>query len=141
MISLNRSSLVPRFAALLAFVLLGACGPDLTTPADNNISGTWHSAGPAAGLTNITIVLFQDSEGAIVGTFTATGSTPNQSCPTTGPCALASTVRGANTVLQVNLALKNAGTFTGQVVSPTRMHGTMTSIDNELMDFDKVPGT
>ena len=131
-----------RAATVIALVtLLGAsfCGPDLTTPADTDVTGTWHSAGPAAGLTNITIVLKQASDGSVTGTFTATGSAPNQTCPAVPPCALSSTVRGANTVLQVNLQLKDAGTFTGQLMTPGSMHGTMTAIESQLTDFDKLP--
>lgn len=137
------NALVLRCAALIVALtgLLGAafCGPELTDPADTNVSGTWHAAGPAAGMSNITMVLTQYPEGSIKGTFTAIGTSPDQKCPAPGPCALADTVRGANTVLQVNLDLTDAGTFTGQMVSATRMHGTMTSIENALVDFDKVP--
>ena len=136
--------LISRAAMVVALTsVLGAsfCGPELTTPADTDVSGTWRSAGPAAGMSNITMILKQQSDGSIAGTFTATGTSPDQHCPTTGPCALSSTVKGANTVLQVNLDLKDAGTFTGQVVTPTRMHGTMTSMESALVDFDRGPGS
>jgi hypothetical protein len=133
------SQRVPAIILALTTLLGVACGPELTNPADSNVSGTWHAAGPAAGLSNITMVLQQDAEGSITGTFTAIGTPSEQACPTTGVCSLASTVRGANTVLQVNLQLKGGGTFTGQLTTATRLHGTMTSLENALVDFDKAP--
>jgi hypothetical protein len=129
-------------AVFAAFLVLSAsfCGPELTTPGSVDISGTWFGAGPAAGLSNITMVLTQTSDGHVSGTFTATGTSGPQVCPATGPCTLSSTIFGENTVLQVNLLLKDAASFTGQVITPTHLRGTMTSTDNAIIDFDLVPG-
>ena len=132
----------PLLSRAIALALLTAsigffpgCGPELTTPGDGDVSGTWFSAGPAAGMTNITMVLHQTPDGHVTGTFTATGTSGQQVCPMTGPCALSSTIDGANTVLQVNLELKNAGTFTGQIITPSRLHGTMTRSASDLVEF------
>ena len=126
------------FAALLV-LSASFCGPELTTPGSVDVSGTWFGAGPAAGLSDITMVLTQTSDGHVSGTFTATGTSGPQVCPTTGPCTLSSTINGANTVLQVNLILKDAGTFTGQIITPTHLRGTMTSTDNAIVEFDRIP--
>jgi hypothetical protein len=134
-------TLVSRAATLVTLTsLLGAsfCGPELTTPGESDVSGTWFSAGPAAGMTDITMILQQTSDGHVTGTFSAMGTPDQQVCPTTGPCALSSTINGANTVLQVNLELKDAGTFTGQVVTPTALRGTMTRVGSVLVEFDRI---
>jgi len=123
--------------ALLATLGASFCGPELTTPGDTDVTGTWFAAGPAAGMTSITMTLSQTSDGHVTGTFTAMGTPGKQVCPTTGPCALASTINGANTVLQVNLELKNAGTFTGQVITATQLRGTMTRSENSQVEFDR----
>jgi len=133
-------NLISRPAAFIALAtLLGAsaCGPELTTPGETDVSGTWFAAGPAAGMTSITMILSQTSDGHVTGTFIATGTQGQQVCPTTGPCLLSSTINGANTVLQVNLELKDAGTFTGQVTTPTTLRGTMTRNENTLVEFNR----
>jgi hypothetical protein len=120
-------------------VALGAsfCGPELTTPGDTNIGGTWFAAGPAAGMTNITMVLTQSADGHISGTFTATGTPGQQACLSTGPCALSSTIDGVNTVLQINLVLTGGGTFTGQALSSSVLRGTMSQGENTLVAFNR----
>ena len=140
---MTTTTLLSRSATLVAIcVTLTAsfCGPELTTPGDTDISGTWFAAGPAAGMTNITMVLTQSADGHVTGTFTATGTPSDQVCPTTGPCTLSSTINGANTVLQVNLVLNDGGTFTGQVITSTTLRGTMTMNENTLVVFDRTAG-
>ena len=135
-----RRTLISRtaaFIALPALLAVSSCGPELTTPGDTDVSGTWFAAGPAAGMTNITMVLQQASDGHVTGTFTATGTQGQQVCPTTELCTLSSTINGANTVLQVNLELKNAGTFTGQVTTPSTLSGTMTRSERTLVEFSR----
>ena len=124
-------------AVLVALIGLSACGPDLTTPGEGNVSGTWFAAGPAAGMTNITMILRQTADGLVTGSFTATGTHDQQVCPKIGPCVLASTIDGANTVLQVNLELLDAGTFTGQLIGETQLRGTMTRGEQSLMEFNR----
>ena len=107
---------------------IASCGPPLTTPSSNNISGTWVSPGPAAGMTNMSVTLTQAADGSLTGTYTATGTSPLQLCPATPPCTISSTVSGINTVLQVFFYMKDAGTFTGQVTAPGTMKGAMSRI-------------
>ncbi|HEU4749373.1 MAG TPA: hypothetical protein VFS56_12830 [Gemmatimonadaceae bacterium] len=96
-----------------------ACGPELTEPADTDVSGTWTASGPAAGLTNVTVDLTQTPDGAITGTYTATGSEGPQFCPPAPPCTVSGTLAGANTVLHVYFELEDAGKFTGQIIGPS----------------------
>ena len=104
------------------------CGPELTTPSSTDISGTWVSPGPAAGMTNMSITLTQAADGSLTGTYTAIGTDPYQFCPKTPPCAITSTVSGVNTVLQVFFYMTDAGTFTGQVIAPGTLKGAMARI-------------
>jgi hypothetical protein len=115
------------------------CGPDLTSPGTGNVSGTWHADGPAAGLSDITMVLHQTSDAAVTGTFTAFGTLGQQVCPKLVRCTLSSTITGANTVLQVNLLLKDSGIFTGQLVTVDELRGTMSWQTRALIDFQRVP--
>ena len=106
-------------------VALASCGPSLTTPSSTDITGTWTSPGPAAGMTNISITFTQAADGSLTGTYSAIGTDPLQFCPATGPCAITSTVSGLNSVLQVFFYMADAGTFTGQVTSPGVFTGAM----------------
>ena len=102
------------------------CGPPLTEPASSNVSGTWFAAGNSAGLSDVTVTLTQGTDGSISGNYSLTfnpGGPP--SCPTSSPCAFSSTVTGANTAFQVFFELKDAGKFTGQLVTPTELKGAM----------------
>jgi hypothetical protein len=122
----------------LGAVTLGSCGPSLTTPSSTDISGTWVSPGPAAGMTNMSITLSQGADGSLTGTYTAIGTDGLQFCPGSGPCAITSTVSGLNTVLQVTFYMLDAGTFTGQVIAPGTIKGAMSRISaNEAVQFTR----
>ena len=112
-------------ALLITCMLLSGCGPELTTPGKTNISGTWYSAGPSAGMTSIYVTITQASDGSISGVFTADGTTGLQFCPLTPTCTIGGPVSGSNTVLQVFLDLNNGGLFTGQVMDMHTMKGAM----------------
>jgi hypothetical protein len=56
-------------AVLVACINITGCGPALTTPGTTDVSGTWFAAGPAAGMSDITMVLTQTGDGHISGTF------------------------------------------------------------------------
>ncbi len=114
--------------SVAAALLIASCGPSLTTPSSENLTGTWRSPGPAAGMSNISITLTQAADGALTGTYTAIGTDPYQFCPATAPCAISSTVSGTNNVLQVFFYMKDAGTFTGQVTEPGTLKGAMQRI-------------
>jgi hypothetical protein len=107
---------------------IGSCGPALTDPGSTNISGTWVSPGPAAGMTNLSVTLAQAADGSLTGTYTAIGTNGLQFCPATPPCAITSTVEGTNNVLQIFFYMKDAGTFTGQVITPGTIKGAMSRI-------------
>jgi hypothetical protein len=110
---------------LLVLVGFTGCGPELTTPADTDVSGTWFAAGPSAGLTNVTVTLVQTPDGAITGTYSGTGTAGPQFCPATPPCSISGTLAGSNTVLQVFFELIDAGKFTGQLTDGPTLRGAM----------------
>jgi hypothetical protein len=115
-------------AALAGAIVTVSCGPELTAPASTDVSGTWFAAGPAAGLTNVTMTLIQNSDGTISGTYTATGTPNLQFCPATGPCAISGTISGVNSVFQVFFELRDAGQFTGQLIDGSTLKGAMNRI-------------
>ncbi|HJP58473.1 MAG TPA: hypothetical protein VJ865_00675 [Gemmatimonadaceae bacterium] len=123
----QRQSRAFVIVAILCAATVG-CGPPLTDPAGTDVTGTWFAAGPASGLTNVTVILTQKPDGSISGTYTAIGTPNLQFCLPTGPCTISGTVSGSNTVLQVFFELKDAGKFTGQLVEPTELKGAMSRV-------------
>ena len=119
---------IRRILPLIFVAAATACGPELTTPAGTDVSGTWFASGPAAGLTDITVVLTQASNGVVTGTYTATGTPELQFCPATGPCLISGELNGSNTVLQVFFYMTDAGTFGGQLEGSSSLRGAMTRI-------------
>ena len=128
----------PKLLLAIGSLAIASCGPALTTPSSTDISGTWVSPGPAAGMTNMSITLTQAADGSLTGTYTAIGTDPLQFCPATPPCAITGTVSGVNTVLQVFFYMKDAGTFTGQVTGPGTMKGAMARLTTtEAVEFTR----
>jgi hypothetical protein len=117
-------------AALAGAIVTVSCGPELTQAGSTDVSGTWFAPGPAAGLTNVTMTLVQNSDGTISGTYTATGTDGLQFCPATGPCAIAGTISGSNSVFQIFFELQDAGQFTGQLIGGSTLKGAMNRINS-----------
>lgn len=114
-----------RLAFAYGLLLFSACGPELTEPADTDVTGTWFAAGPAAGLSNLTVRLIQAEAGAISGTYAGIGTEGPQFCPPTPPCVTEGPLIGSNTVFQVFFELEHAGQFTGQLVNGQTLRGAM----------------
>ena len=128
-----------RCVPVLFLVVGAACGPELTTPAESDVTGTWFAAGPAAGLSDITVVLSQTEDGVVRGTYTATGTPELQFCPSTGPCSISGDLNGSNTVLQVFFYMTDAGTFGGQLEGPGSLKGAMSRIsETSPVEFVRV---
>ena len=125
----TRSLHFRRVGRALTMALLGACGlgcgPELTEPAEADVSGSWFAAGPAADLMDIRISLMQTANGAITGTYTATGPDGADFCPSVPPCSLAGDLTGSHTVLQVFFDLETAGRFTGQLTDGSVLRGAL----------------
>jgi hypothetical protein len=126
--SLKRYSVLAIAVGAASFSA-GACGPPLTDPGPSDISGQWFATGPAAGLTNVTMVLKQETNGSLSGTYVATGRNGLQFCPSSGPCVIRGTITGSNTVFQIFFELSDAGQFTGQLVTDTELNGSMNRVN------------
>jgi hypothetical protein len=103
-----------RFLAWSVVVALVACGPALSEPSSQTVSGLWASTDRIFALSNIQLDITQTSDGTITGTWSSKVSPPHPNCPpdindvATGP------VRGSYTVLGVQFGLIGAGDFQGQ---------------------------
>lgn len=113
-----------RWATTAAIVTAAAaCGPELTTPSDTDISGTWTSADTAGKVTDFVLRLSQAGDGAISGSWSGRGIEENGACPSDLGCAPANGVTGSNTVFQVHIDLVGLGAFTGQIESDVHFRG------------------
>jgi hypothetical protein len=79
-------------------------------------------------MTDMAISLVQASDGSLTGTYTAIGTAGLQFCSDTGPCTISGTITGSNTVLQIFVAMSDAGNFTGQAIGNSTMRGAMNRI-------------
>lgn len=102
-----------------------ACGPELTTPASSDITGSWFSADTAALVTDFQLELLQGGGGELTGSFSAVGVPVNGQCPPEVTCAPANVINGSNTVFQVYIDFRGVGVFTGQVAEVDRFRGHM----------------
>ena len=104
---------------------LFACGPELTDPADSNVTGAWTSPDTVGGIYNIRLDLTQDESGGVSGSWTGLGVQVDGQCPADTGCAPANNVTGSNTVLQLHLEVLGAGSFTGQVIAADAFRGNL----------------
>lgn len=121
---------------MLVLGLLVGCGPELTTPASSDISGSWFSSDVARGVTDFRLELSQASDGAITGSWSGRGVVVNGACPAEFGCAPANAVIGSNTVFQVHIDLLGAGAFSGQVEDANRFRGHLAGAG---LTFQRVP--
>jgi hypothetical protein len=112
---------------LLVIAVLEACGPSLTQPSSEDISGRWATTEPIGILSDVQISITQLRDGTVSGEWSATTLSPNPSCPPDlGPSPIGS-VSGTNTVLGVYLSLLGAGDFEGQIVDSETLEGSFVS--------------
>ena len=110
-----RSSVQRVFCAIGFVATLSSCGPDLLQPADSSVTGSWVLTGLIPNLSEIKVEMEQKANGRIEGNWTGVGGS--------GP------VKGLNSTLQVYIEIVGAGDFTGQLVTPTRLRGSITTPD------------
>lgn len=92
-----------------------SCGPELTTPGDTKVTGTWFTADTARGITDVRLDLQQEADGAISGSWSARGVETDGVCGTELGCAPTNSVTGSNTVFRIHIELKGVASFTGQL--------------------------
>ncbi|HEX6576700.1 MAG TPA: hypothetical protein VF042_17150 [Gemmatimonadaceae bacterium] len=101
-------------AAFLLIAPLAACGPEPTDPAKTSLAGTWTSKSRVFTLNSINMMIVQEPNGIVSGTWTAKdvdglGANGN--------------LIGRNTVSQVEIEVVGAGRFEGGLVEANRMRG------------------
>lgn len=107
----------------LLIAIVGSCGPELTQPSAFNISGQWTSNDQIGPLSEIQVDINQHPDGTIEGSWSGKASPPDGTCPPDLGSAPTGTVRGANTVLQVQFSLLGAGDFDGQAIDDKTLDG------------------
>lgn len=132
---------VARLArGLVCLTAAFACGPELTDPADSNVTGAWTSPDTVGGIYNIRLNLTQDESGGISGSWTGLGVQVDGQCPADVGCTPANDVTGSNTVLQLHLEVLGAGTFTGQVIAVDAFRGNLArGGSNYSIRFTRLP--
>jgi hypothetical protein len=112
--------------AALAFVF-AACGPPLTQPSSLDLTGRWTSAEHIGPVFNLEVVIDQNPDGTIVGTWSGDVSPPNPACPPNLSDRATGIVSGSNTVVGVQFALVGAGDFLGQASDVATLRGSFQS--------------
>lgn len=110
-------------------VVFAACGPPLTQPSSLDLSGRWTSADHIGPVFNLEVVIRQNADGTIVGTWAGDVSPPNPACPPALGASPAGTVRGSNTVVGVLVSLLGIGDFQGQAINSTTLKGSFVSCE------------
>ena len=110
-----------RIIGMAASVLLLACAPEPTTPADTNIGGVWTSNAHLFALSQLKLNLIQESGGIVSGGWSAKSDGNSGGCST--PCDASGLLIGRNMVSQVELELLGAGKFEGTLIEPNRLRG------------------
>jgi len=110
-----------RIIGMVVSVLLSACAPEPTTPADTNIGGVWTSNAHLFALSQLKLNLIQESGGIVSGGWSAKSDGGSGGCAT--PCDASGLLIGRNMVSQIELELLGAGKFEGTLIEPNRLRG------------------
>lgn len=104
-------------------LILAACGPEPTTPADTSLQGVWTANAHIFTLSNIRMNVVQENNGIVSGGWTARGDGGAGGCLPATPCDALGLIIGRNTVAMVEIELIGAGRFEGVLVEPERLRG------------------
>jgi hypothetical protein len=116
-----------RSLTIVAVVV--SCGPSLTKPSSQSVSGRWAATDPVGPLSVVELTISQQPDGVVSGQWSANVFPPDPPCPPgLGPNPTGS-VAGTNTVLEVRLSLLGAGDFDGQVTDSNTLEGSFTSCE------------
>jgi hypothetical protein len=128
----RRKNQIPGSLCHASFViaLVVSCGPPLTQPSSQDISGRWTTSDPIGPLSDVQVTITQRPDGTLSGQWSGKVSPADAACPPglgsdpTGP------VNGTNTILEVRLSLLGAGDFDGQAVDSKTLKGSFVSCGN-----------
>lgn len=116
--------------SLLVVGVLEGCGPPLTQPSSQNISGRWAATKPIGPLSVVNLVLTQLPDGTVSGQWSGTVFPPNPACPPELGTTPTGPVNGTNTVLEVRLSILGLGDFAGQAIDDNTLKGSLLSCSN-----------
>jgi len=116
--------------SLMLLVVFTACGPPLSEPSSLNLSGRWTSTDHIGPIVNLEMVLSQNADGTITGTWVADVPPPHPACPPELSPRSNGTVNGNNTVIGITLAILGTGDFQGQAIDGGTLHGSILSCSN-----------
>ena len=110
-----------RIIGMAVSLVVSACAPEPTTPADTDIAGVWKSNAHLFALSQIELNLIQEPRGIVSGGWSAKSDGNSGGCST--PCDASGLLIGRNSVAQVELELLGAGKFEGTLIDPNRLRG------------------
>jgi hypothetical protein len=118
---------IPPWALVVVFA---SCGPPLTQPSSLNLTGRWTSADHIGPVFDLEVIIRQNPDGTITGTWASDVSPPHPPCPPDVSDRGVGTVDGSNTVVGVQFSLVGAGDFQGQAIDSATMKGSFQSCGN-----------
>ena len=113
--------------SLLVIGVVGSCGPPLTQPSSQNISGRWTATEAIGPLSVVDMALTQRPDGTVSGQWSGRVFPANPLCPPELGTTPTGSVSGTNTVLEVRLSLVGVGDFSGQAVDDNTLEGSFVS--------------
>jgi hypothetical protein len=114
-------------------VAFASCGPPLTQPSSQDLTGHWTSADHIGPVFNLELVISQNSDGTVAGTWSSDVSPASPLCPPELSDKAAGSVSGTNTVLEVRLSVLGVGDFQGQAINSGTLRGSFQSCGNAYL--------
>lgn len=120
---------LPRWlcSASLLIALVQSCGPPLTQPSSQDISGRWTTSDPIGPLSNVQVSITQRPDGTLSGQWSANFFPLGAACPPGLGSSPTGPLNGTNTVLEVRFSLLGAGDFQGQAIDSKTLKGSLES--------------
>ena len=123
----QRLRLLAQLCILIAIVQ--SCGPELSEPNHLSVSGHWTSTDAIGPVSDIALVITQNADGTVAGTWSAKFFPPTATCPPELNATPTGPVSGTNTVLDIHLVLLGVGDFRGQLIGGATLKGGINSCD------------
>ena len=135
------SSIMRLYIGILLVIASAACGPELTTPSDKSLAGTWRSEAHVFTLSSFRMQIVQEPGGIVSGTWSAHGD-GGRGCPEHTPCEASGSLIGRNNVAQVQIELiGSTGRFEGVQVKTDELRGIFAVGDGfEVITFTRGSG-
>lgn len=111
----------------LMIMATASCGPPLTEPSSQDISGRWMTSNSIGALFDVEVTVSQQPDGTLSGQWSGRAAPPYPPCPPDLGPSPSGPVNGTNTVLAVRLSLLGAGDFDGQAIDGRTLKGSLLS--------------